>query len=217
MGSDILEKRWILTPLPTPFFQIWAPLECYPKLIHKFWKKCFKYYKQLLYAFLKLSPIQLLYCPIWDQHLFMMNKKFCTQRDFSSLYNYVSTPSDMLNMTAHGLSFVNVQEISTRFNSEINPDEYLNLRQIIRHSASYIGLNLITAKLTLPHRPTGLSLINVSNTGYCSGTIMYKLPAFNTQSIVHRKIGKICLEIFRIFYLGIGATKTSQIYALIKN
>ena len=46
-------------------------------------------------------------------------------------------------MTEHGLSFLNVKELSTRFNSEINPHEYLKLRQIIRHLASCIRLNIM--------------------------------------------------------------------------
>ena len=63
-----------------------------------------------------------------------MNTKICTHREFRSFF---------ITILLH-LSLVEI------FNVEINPDEYLNLSQIIRHLASSIELNLITSKLILP-------------------------------------------------------------------
>ena len=134
---------------------------------NSFWKEVLLCYKPMLTNFLKKYPDNILNVPIWDSHSFLKSNKPISRTGFASLRNIVTFPSDLLAVDGGTLQFIDHAQAEIKFNTTIDPLQYLSLRLVLRNAIALLRFNLPMHVQILPERPAGKVLINLTDKG-CS-------------------------------------------------
>ena len=150
---------------------------------NSFWKEVLLCYKPMLTNFLKKYPDNILNVPIWDSHSFLKSNKPISRTGFASLRNIVTFPSDLLAVDGGTLQFIDHAQAEIKFNTTIDPLQYLSLRLVLRNAIALLRFNLPMHVQILPERPAGKVLINLTDKGCSKWTTLIKKKC--NRSIVH--------------------------------
>ena len=158
-------------------------------ITNSFWKECITKISPFSLELVKKTPEVLLNCPIWGSKLFLRHNSILAERNFSSLYNMITYPNDVLSTDQSGfLHFIDEETLRQQAINLVS-NEYTELKHILTVSLRKYGIVVGRSIIDLvrPVRPISIILSNLTDTG-CSGwTKLMKDKPGVLQKIIKRE------------------------------
>ena len=158
-------------------------LELSKKFPSSFWKECFSVFKMFVPEYTKKYTENILYCSVWNSHLFLRNNLPCKKINFRSLHGTITYPIEILKIDNDRPRLMNYEECREIYNNTVY-EEYISLKLVVSQSLRKLGVQLSTVKIELPFQPTNLRIINLNIKGCSKWTKILKAKNNNIGTVI---------------------------------
>ena len=141
----------------------------------------------MLEIFKRNTPEYILTSPIWGSSCFLRNNQICKKERFAPLSSKICFPTDLLEVTNEGMKFIDYDQLSSRYGTDINREQLIEVRYIIQESLMKRNLSLNTIVCSFPIKPSLLSNITIHEKGCNYWTKTLKSGRFDYNLIRQRE------------------------------